>query len=393
VTALLIRNAYVRLIAACLGTMVPLFLAHSGMQAAEFSTYRAIEFLPYVVLGILTGAAVDAFGPRLLGNWATYAHLAPPLLFLGTVTNVLPLQTLYVCLVLVVAAGYVASIAIAKAAAQTLDDAVLPKFNARITLIDKCAALSMPVVITWTASVSVVAAALIVCVCAVVTIPIVHAGERLPVSKPSSGRKWFAVVFERMVLGARALASNPPLYKLCMLVAAINAVEAVPGSFVVLYATKELELGYAQIGFIVTAVGAGGIVGALMAERLPSSRRMLWCVLGASAFFNALLYFVVFLWPSFECLLVTCFLEAGSFVFSAVAFRTLRQVLAQKEAFGVVLGVSGTLIKLGIPVSILAAGYIAERQGMATLYLMAGVAELCLVITFVAYLLIRSGSK
>jgi hypothetical protein len=390
--SLLLRLAYIRTVAIGLGVLVPLLMVQRGMSASEFSTYRALEFAPYIVLGLVVGAAVDARGPRLLGRWATYAHLLPPLIALAVTFELLAAPALYVVLITLVAASYIASLAISKAAAEVVDAAALAKFNARSMLIEKTAALLLPLGITWVAEQSL---ALAMSLIATFSLSVLALPRRdgMPDHGAAASSGWLAGVASRTVAGLKSMLANPPLFRLCLMVTAVNAIEAVPGAFVVLYATRDLSLSYVQIGQIVTAAGAGGIAAALLAERLRNIPRALWIVLTASVLFNGCLYFAVFFWQTFECLLVTRLLESASFVFSAVAFRTLRQSLADQESYGVALGVSGAMIKLGIPPAILLAGWLAESVGMRHLYLYTGIAEFVLAAVIVLLFTSRRSSR
>lgn len=90
---------------------------------------------------------------------------------------------------------------------------------------------------------------------------------------------------------------------------------------------------------------------------------MLLGLLVASMLINALLYFLVYELNSYPVLVISMFIESLSIVISAVSFRTLRQLCSDPASYGTTLGISGALVKSGIPVATLIGGYIAWRMG------------------------------
>jgi MFS transporter, DHA3 family, macrolide efflux protein len=373
--SLLLRLAYSRFTTISLGLVIPLVLIHRGVDSEVFASYKSLEYLPYVVVGLLAGAVIDAYGaPRIL-RWGMVAHIVPPLITAGVMHDLLPLSWFYIALLMLSAASYVVSSGLSRAAMDTVNKDQLVSYNARTTLIDQVASLVLPVGIGWLASFSLDAALGSLVILSCLAISMLHLDGYIP-TPPKVG--WFKSVGVKIVSGIKAMGANRFLLQLSLIVMLINAVEIMPGTLLVFYASIELQVDATHIGALVAAGGLGGVIAALAVERLSGNIQTLFVYLVVSMIVNAAIYLTVYYYNNYVALMASLAVESASVVVSMVAFRTLRQISAGKESYGVVLGVSGAFVKLAIPPAVLFGGFVASRYGVRSVYFISGLFELIL---------------
>ena len=105
-TRLLLQFTYSKIIAVGLSVLIPIFLAQQIADADVFATYRAMEYVPYIVVGIIVGASIDSWGAGIIMRWSLYLHILPLGLMVLVYNNWLPIQALYVALFIMSAVAY-----------------------------------------------------------------------------------------------------------------------------------------------------------------------------------------------------------------------------------------------------------------------------------------------
>jgi predicted MFS family arabinose efflux permease len=129
------------------------------------------------------------------------------------------------------------------------------------------------------------------------------------------------------------------------------------------FARDILQVGSEGFGFMQALLGAGAVVGSLMAARLaPSGRRGAKALIGA-ALFGGLI--IVFAWSaSFPFSMALLFLMGGTHAYYMITISTTLQVLVPNEYRGRVMGLWSLTWSL-VPLSGTIGGSIAEVAGVA----------------------------
>jgi hypothetical protein len=375
-TRLLLQFTYSKIIAVGLSVLIPIFLAQQIADADVFATYRAMEYVPYIVVGIIVGASIDSWGAGIIMRWSLYLHILPLGLMTLVYNNWLPVQALYVALFIMSAVSYSVSAGTSRTAYDVLPKEKWGDFNTRTSLFEQIVTVVIPLAMGWALTWSLQwTLFLLIGFSFGVSLITPRYEKREGMHQP-----WYSLFFLRVKEGIKAFRANRALMHLSLIILLVNAVETVPATLMVFYATHELKLSALDTGSIITAAGVGGIVGAWLLGFISKRPSMLLGLLVASMLVNALLYFLVYEINSYPVLVISMFIESLSIVISAVSFRTLRQLCSDPASYGTTLGISGALVKCGIPVATLIGGYIAWRTGVRQVYLITAVVELVLTV-------------
>ncbi|WP_315708207.1 MFS transporter [Brenneria uluponensis] len=374
---LLLQFTYSKIIAVGLSVLIPVFLAQRIVDADVFASYRAIEYVPYILVGIIVGASIDSWGAGVIMRWSLYLHLLPLLVLILVYNEWLPIQALYVALLIMSAVAYSVSAGTSRTAYDVLPKEDLGNFNARTSLFEQIVTVVVPLVMGWALTRSLQLTLIMLIVFSfIVSLITPHYERQNEISKVPCG----SLFVSRIKNGIKAFRINRVLMQLSLIIMLINAIETAPATLMVFYATHELKLSALDTGTIITAAGIGGIVGAWLLSFISKKPSLLLGLLVASMLVNALLYFLVYKLNNYPILMVSMFIESLSIVVSSVSFRTLRQLCSDPASYGTTLGISGAMVKCGIPIATLFGGYIAWHAGVRQVYLLTAISEL--VLTF-----------
>jgi Na+/melibiose symporter-like transporter len=376
-TRLLLQFTYSKIIAVGLSVLIPVFLAQHIVDADVFASYRAIEYVPYILVGILVGASIDSWGAGIIMRWSLYLHLLPLVVLALVYNDWLPIQALYAALLIMSAVAYSVSAGTSRTAYDVLPKEKLGDFNARTSLFEQIVTVIVPLAMGWALTYSLQLTLVMLIVISFAVSLITPRYER---REGSSREQWALLFIQRVKEGVKAFRMNRALIQLSFIIMLINAVETVPATLMVFYATHELKLNAIDTGSIITMAGIGGIVGAWLLGFISKKTSLLLGLLVASMLINSLLYFLVYEFNNYLVLVVSMFIESLSIVISAVSFRTLRQFCSDPASYGTTLGISGAMVKCGIPVATLIGGYIAWQSGVRQVYFLTAVAELVLTL-------------
>lgn len=378
-----IRLAFIKCVQTCFLLLIPFLLVESNQGEAGFVMSRFLESLPMLVLGLAGGILVDRVGAARINRLALMAYIAPPLVLVAVYFKHIPAAFLLLVSVAVASITQLLSACGDRVVLDILPPSRLAAYNGTAILIERFCSLGLPLVIgtlaVWdlqatlvlTAAASVLGALLL--------------STLSPRRDTARGGTQQVSWRSQLRAGFSGLVKNRFLLHLSLITMLVNAVEAVPISFAFLYGHDVLLMNLAEIGLLSTMSGLGGLVAAAIARRMQASKILLLSIFVGSMVVNALIYGAVYVLNNKYALLGAKLIEAFSFVFSAVAYRTLRQENIDKAHYGTLSAAVGFIVKLCIPITILIAGALLVRFSVRDLYLFTAVAELAMAAAVAAW--------
>lgn len=182
---------------------------------------------------------------------------------------------------------------------------------------------------------------------------------QLPVRKPDADGFWI-----EWRDGWRVLVTNKPLWHMAWLVVVINGSAGVVDVLFLFRARDQLQLGAAQVGLMYGVAGIGGVIGGLVASRLRQRfglGRLLALELGVEACSMLLLA-----WGnSIPLLLLALGINSFCTVIGNVCVWGYRQESTDSRYIGRISGLTGSLFKLLMPVSLVLSGLLVGDLPLA----------------------------
>jgi hypothetical protein len=124
---------------------------------------------------------------------------------------------------------------------------------------------------------------------------------------------------------------------------------------------------------------------AALVRKIRGTRKLLLGIFIGSMLLNAAIYASIYVLNNKYALLGGKLIEAFSFVFSAVSYRTLRQESIDKTFYGTISAAVAFTVKFCIPFAILAAGALLIHFSPRDLYLLTAVVETLLAVAVVCW--------
>jgi MFS family permease len=189
--------------------------------------------------------------------------------------------------------------------------------------------------------------------------------------KPTASHETAEGVFASVIDGARALGSNRNLLLLVGLLCAQTFVAGALGVLTVVLATTELGAGPATVGYLNSAIGVGGIVGAVGSLGLAGGRRLA-TVFGLGVILWGAPLAVIGVHPSLAAALVLLAVVGFGNTLVDVAALTLLQRAVPDRVLARVTGVLESLILGAVAAGALVAPFVVRAVGIRWTFVVVG---------------------
>lgn len=355
---------------------LPLLIYDLTRSSQVMGWVRAVEFLPYVLLAAVIGALIDRFDRRVWAQWMIIGQVSCLLVAWAGISFLKhPLWVIFPAAFFMMACnfGYLsARMGMLKhilpgqlqgAATSNMSSlnsffqTIGPALSGVVILFS-----SIHVIFLW------IAAFFLIAWCYLVKMPYEKEAARsaLPITKA-------------IAEGWRILRANTVLYHMALAIAVLNTCAMVFSLQSIFYARNVLAMNAIDIGFMASAGGIGGILGSLAVVRLRS-RFGLGSVLIATVFGQAMGYFFVVVKSNQFVLDISFFWVSFFEVITAILVYTYRQESVKSESLGKVMGITGTLFKIGLPLGLAASGYIVAAWSIGALFVTCGLVQIVLTL-------------
>lgn len=360
------RRLYLSSASFVIGTQVyqlalPLIFYELTRSVSVMTGLRAIELLPNLLLAMFIGVWVDRIDR---GRWARRAMVGMVLL-LGLQAALLSggasLLPLFLCSTfLLMTLNYLYAICRMGLVKEMLPERLLLPATGQLTVVSQVAAVIGPAIAgllvswqlamgVWVPMLALLLAALLLRGLTLSERPFVAAGY---------WQDWRE--------GLRVLRSNTPLWQLSWLVVLINISAGVVDVLFLFRARDELQLGPGTIGLVYAVAGLGGIAGGALCSRLRGRiglGRLMVTSLGVETLCIVALAWTTALVP----LIAALTLYSGATVIGNVCVWGYRQESTDSAFIGRVSGLTGSLFKLGMPMTLWLSGRLAGDQPLGLL--------------------------
>jgi len=360
------RRLYFSSASFTLGTQIyqlalPLIFYELTRSAAVMTTVRAVELLPNLLLAMFIGVWVDRIDRS---RWARRA-MAGMVALMGLQALLLPLGAQMLpfflpCTFALMTLNYLYAICRMGLVKEMLPEPLLLPATGQLTVLSQVAAVAGPALagalVGWQ-----LALGLWVPMAALLLAAALLRGLALPERPFVAAGFW-----QDWREGVRELRANRPLWQLTWLVVLINGSTGVVEVLFLFRARDELGLPPATLGLLYAMAGLGGIAGGLCCSRLRQHfglGRLMVLGLGTEAASMLMLA-----WGQALPILVGALtLNSFAIVTGNVCVWGFRQESTPGHFIGRISGLTGSIFKLVMPLTLLLSGLLAAGQPLGHL--------------------------
>lgn len=351
---------------------LPLIIYELTHSLTAMSNLRAMEFLPNLLLAVFVGVWVDRVCRR---RWAQRSLLAMAVMLAAAggalALGVMPLWLFYPLAFAMMLCNYITAICRIGLVKSSVPQALLMPATSYLNTLFNLFAVTGPMLsglIIAFASLSwgLWLPAILFLLSALMLL-------RVPVPPPP-------VLAERdfrreLGEGWRVLRGNVPLWQLAWMVVLANGASGVAEVLFLFRARDVLGLGAAELGLMFGFAGGGGIVAGLCVTRIRQYLGLGWVIVLAFALEGVAMLALASLESVPLLALVQC-LSAFVVVCGNVCVWSYRQESTPGELIGRVSGLTGSLFKLLMPLSLWLSGALAGSWPVSVMMQMAAVLSL-----------------
>ncbi|MEE8602347.1 MFS transporter [Euzebya tangerina] len=350
-----VREAAMPLVAAAI-TRDPLIVA--GVMVAQR--------LPWLLVGIPAGALLDSADPRKVSgvaNWVRAGALGA--LAMGLLVGVAPVWLL-LAVVFTVGAGEIVADSVAIVAIPELvDDRQLQRANGLMSSgqIVTNEFLGPPLggaLFVVGAAVPVITDAGLLAIAGALLLTLPRTLRGSEDVRPAGATR--ELVGRRIGEGIRVVRANRSLRRLALGTTILAAVDAAWFALLVLFVGDELRLNDAAFGLLLAVGALGGLLGALLADRLTDAR--VGRQLAGALIVTAAAQVAIGLTASVMIVAAALAVSSGAFAVFNIAAVTARQRLAPKGTLGRVTTTIRTVVESGAALGALGGGLLATAFGL-----------------------------
>lgn len=181
------------------------------------------------------------------------------------------------------------------------------------------------------------------------------------------------------ISGFKILFANKNLFNLTIITMLFNTSIGFVYALLVFYAKDMFSYTDAEIGYVFSGIGLCTLIGARVSEKIRL-RLGLGKMMSTSIFFMSLCYLTISMVNSEVVFVAGVGLASFFGVIFALGIWTYRIEVTPKEVIGKITGITGSLFKLGLPISAVSSGVIATAYSLQSVFLVSGISMLFLTL-------------
>ncbi|WNJ97298.1 MFS transporter [Vibrio ruber] len=328
--------------------ILPLWAFQLTQSNDLMSHVRLFEYLPFLVLGFIIGTLVDRIGSRRGFIGGTIGQIAV-LILLSWQGADSPLL-LYTLVFVLMGMMYFANNALIVQSKYTIPENKLIKYNKYNNMISSVLENVGPALtgalLLYLTYIQAIRLLWILLLIALIISIFTFRSSAPSVKKP---------FISDIIYGFKALYNLKNLWVLSWWTGFANSIIVVSGVLIMFSAKSLLQLSDFEVGLIFSAGGVGAVLGSWMSERIEQRLGVIR-VLVYSIPLIGLLYLLTSLYISAITLTLMMFFEAFLFSIYVVCVRTYRLVVAPAHDLGKINGITGSIFKMFMPISLAAYG-------------------------------------
>lgn len=360
------RRIFVSTASFTLGTQIyqlgmPLILYELTQSAAAMTAMRAVELLPNLLLAMFIGVWVDRIDR---GLWARLA-ITGMVVLIGSQAYMLQqgaaaLPFFFVTAFLLMTLNYLYAICRMGMLKEILPADLLLPATAQLTVVGQVFAVLGPALAgglmawklelgLWLPMVAMLLAAWLL------------RDLRLEKRRQDAGNFW-----ADWREGWQVLVDNRPLWHMAWLVVLINGSQGVVDVIFLFRARDQLQLGLGELGLLYGLAGIGGVVGGLVCSRLRK-RWGLGRLMAIELLLEAVCILLMAWSDSLPVLLLALVGSSFGSVVGSVCIWGYRQESTDSRYIGRISGLTGSIFKLLMPVTLVLSGALSSSWPLAWL--------------------------
>ncbi|MBS5773850.1 MAG: MFS transporter [Enterobacter cloacae] len=364
--------------------LLPLWYA-TNYTNVQYSSYLMMEYIPFIILGVVSGHYIDTSDLKKLSRSLVTIQFFASLVFIYALYSKSSINFYtHISIFLLSSCSYTTWGVINKISHLSLQKESYNKFNSLVDLTERCLEVSIPFILGFMLVYSLSIFTATYLALSLLCLLSYYAVDDLIPEKESSNRHRFFL--NNLKNGLKLFFDNKQLLSLSLLIMFINAIEIMPAVILPIYAKSSLSLDSVGLSSIYTTGAIGAIVGGGIAFKFLGKNAYIFFALLISLFINAMIYFALYYAGTTRLLFISFFFESMSISISAIAFRTLRQHYLDSSCFGLMVGISGSMIKLLLPLAIILSGLISQIYGSSIVYFISGFLELAIILPFLLFM-------
>ncbi len=182
--------------------------------------------------------------------------------------------------------------------------------------------------------------------------------------------------------GWAALRENRMLWTLTWFVTLFNATAFSFELMVIFYVKDELHWSAAHVGLVLSCAGAGGLLGSWQTESLRHRIGLGTC-LALSFILLALTYSLTGLYGNSIAVGLALFCFGFATTMQNICIWAFRHETTSAELMGRVGGMTGSIFKIGVPLALVASGWLAELAGARAVFIVCGFVQIIVFVLWV----------
>lgn len=361
---------------------IPLIIYELTKSSVSMGLMSAIEFLPNMIFAVFIGAFIDYIHNKKA--FITFTVLLQSLILFAlfilmkTEYFALPYMYIFAFILMTLNYGYYnARFVIIK---QTLPPSLYMKSTASFTFITMLVTVVSPALTGFILIFSDVKNSLIiVAITLLISTLLTLLLETYQEPTSTANKKNF--LFSDIKFAWDEFKKIRVLWTLTWFVVFTNASYGMFNAMIIFFSKESLNLGSSEIGILLSSLGLGGVFGTMVLGRLRS-----WIGLGKTIgiciAITGITYVSLFIISNFYLLCTSLFLVGIFATAFSVCIHTYRQEVTPVDIIGRVVGITGSIFKLAMPLCIFGAGWMANLVSVEVVFLICGIGNLLLFLIF-----------
>lgn len=346
--------------------VLPLMMYEITHSSVAMASMRTAELLPNLLFGMLIGVVVDRVNKK---RWVLLMILVQACLLLTLVglaqANIpfLPAYYLIGFLLMTFNYGYFnAQLSLTKLCVPT---ARLTAANAKLTFAETFVSIMGPAVSSLVLLLAHIHDGLLITaglyVLSLFLMRTLKVQEPVPLQPHGS----FWVDLRE---GWTMFCANRMLVLMTLFVVLLNCTMTVVSTTMIFYAKDELHLSSSTLALTLSSAGVGGLLGSLVAKRLRDALG-LGRLFGASFIGTGLSFLGLYFSHSPLAMVPALIINGFATAVYTVSVYTFRLEQTPAPLMGRIGGITGTLFRLGMPITVYAAGWVMMWWGSSVIFL------------------------
>lgn len=361
--------------------LLPLILYDlSGGSSIVMTSMRTAELLPNLFFGILVGVIVDRVNKKKWATWmiALQSIILIVIYFLFGLKIYQPI-VFYILGFMLMTLNYGffnTQISLIKWSVPSL---MLTSANARFSFVETFVGIMGPVFLGIVLLVGTKTQGLIITIVLYLLAYTMILNLSYQEAEQIRGKSSFWKDFKD---GWSVFVTNKKLKMMTIFVILLNCTMIIVSSTVLFFGTFDLKFTNSTLSMFLSISGVGGLLASLSISWLRRKSK-LGKIIGFSILGNAISYLVLYISDTHFILLgLSLMLSGYSTTIYIICVYTFRHEQTPANLIGRISGITGTLFRVGMPITMLFSGWMINWWGASSVFISAGIAN---IVFFVFY--------